>query len=91
VEEKLRVNENVVNKRAQERCNTAVRGCDKRRTLLYAGELMLSGKLIFKPSNPPSSKERNFRAKILCLHFSFCHAVERIFQSVKRQKQYSYL
>ena len=90
MEEKLRVNENIVNKREQERCSTAVSRRDKR-TLLHARELMLSGKVILKPPSTPSSKETNFRAKNLCFHFSFCRVVERILQSVKRQKLYSYL
>jgi len=90
VEEKLRVNENVLNKRAQEIRSAAVSRCDNRRTLLYTRELMLSGKIILKPPYSLSSKETNFTAKNLYSHFSFRRVLERILQSVERQKQCLY-
>ena len=62
MEERLRVNENVVNERAQKRCSTAVSRCDKR-TSMCATELVLSGKLILKLPHPLSSEETNFRTK----------------------------
>ena len=60
MEEKLGVNENAVNKRAQEIHSTAVSRCDNSRTLLYAREVMLSGTLILKPPYSPSSKGNGF-------------------------------